>query len=846
MNKNFLKLIKLLVLKNIKQEKFLTFLSIIGIALGIGLFVSIKVASDRAISSFESDIRAMSPYAKYEVFDISGIDFNEQIYKEIIELEEESFPVLKTFGYIPDLKETVDINGIYSVKAFRFLNLPLDKKIDIESFFRELNAILITKKFAKRYSLQKGDILRPLVYDREYTLKVVDIIDSNSIITNTVIMDIGNFQEYFNKIGHLTRIDIATDEKTADNIKNILPFNLKIEKKEEIFKNQKSLIASFRYNLQFISLVAILVGIFLLYNTVFISVVKRRTEIGILRGLGADKKTIVMLFIIQGMVVGFIGSVIGISLGQLAAYFSVIAVEKTISTMYSTISISDYMITKNDAFMALLLGMLVSLVASAIPSYEASKIRPNETSREGSFEGKYKGYWKIFAAIGILFVLSGFILSYIDYIYTPFDFPIFAYLGILFIIAGFTFISPFYLSVILRAIKKPSEKIFRSTGKITLGDMRGNNYRFSVALMSVAISSALIIALLTLIFSLRASLERWINQYIVADVYIKPASCKSNYCFYPMSEEVVEMVRSFPEVAGVDKFRALQLKLFGKKVIAGFADIEVKRKYSVKRYFDREYDEILKEMESNEKVAGISDYLSIKYGLKKNDFIELDTHGGKEGFRINDISSSYPTTSGYIYIDRKWLKKFWGLDDTTQFSVYVKDGVDIDKFIHKLKERLLPFYSLEIMNNQELRQKIMGIFNKSFAITYAIELISIIVSLIGVINTLLALVFERKREISIIRYLGGSWKQIQNTLIFSAGIVGITGIFLGTILGPLISAIFIHVVNKISFGWEIHFQIPFFYLSVITLILFLTTLFAGFLPSKVARKIDPKRFISFE
>ncbi|MEW6215058.1 MAG: FtsX-like permease family protein, partial [Nitrospirota bacterium] len=289
----------------------------------------------------------------------------------------------------------------------------------------------------------------------------------------------------------------------------------------------------------------------------------------------------------------------------------------------------------------------------------------------------------------------------------------------------------------------------------------------------------------------------------------------------------------------------LQLELFSRKVIAAFADVEVKRKYSGIKYFDREQEERLKEMENSKKV-GISDYLSTKYGLKRGDTIELKTPKGKETFTINDIFSSYSTTSGFIYIDRKWLKEFWGLDDATQISIYVKKGVDINQFIHKLKERLLNQYSLEIMNNKELRERVLNIFNKSFAITYAIELISIIVSLIGVINTLLALVFERKREISIIRFLGGSWKQIQHALILSAGIVGITGIFLGTIMGPLMSIIFIHVVNKISFGWEVHFKIPFLYLSFVTMILFLTTLSAGLIPSKVARRIDPKRFISFE
>lgn len=377
------------------------------------------------------------------------------------------------------------------------------------------------------------------------------------------------------------------------------------------------MVASFRYNLQFVSLIAILVGIFLLYSTVFISVVKRRTDIGILRGLGTDKSTIIMLFTVQGIFLGFIGSMVGIAFGQLAAYFSVIAVEKTISTMYSTVSISDYLITKHDALMALILGLFVSLLASAIPAYESSKIRPSESSREGSFEGKYRGYQKIFTIAGVFCVFCGATLSYIDYRYTPYEFPVLAYMGILLIIAGFTFISPLYLSTILKIIRRPSEKLFKAIGKITLGDMRGNIYRFSVALMSVAISSALIIALFTLIFSFRNSLQGWINKYITADVYIKPLSCKSNYCFYPVSEDVVGIVKSFPEVEGVDKFRALQLELFGKKVVAGFADVEVKRKYSGRRYFDSKYEKILKEMESNERIVGISDYLSIKYGLKK-------------------------------------------------------------------------------------------------------------------------------------------------------------------------------------------------------------------------------------
>jgi putative ABC transport system permease protein len=197
-------------------------------------------------------------------------------------------------------------------------------------------------------------------------------------------------------------------------------------------------------------------------------------------------------------------------------------------------------------------------------------------------------------------------------------------------------------------------------------------------------------------------------------------------------------------------------------------------------------------------------------------------------------------------MDRKWLREYWGLDDATQLAVYLKEGADTGRFVQRLEQALSGKYALEIMDNDELRKKVINIFDKTFSITYAIELISIIVSLIGVLNTLLALVLERKREISILRYLGGTWEQVKHMLILSAGMVGIAGIVLGTVMGFLMSVIFIQVINKISFGWEIHFRIPFLYLSIVALVLFLTTLSAGLLPAKVARKTDPRRFISFE
>ncbi len=845
--KNKIKLIKLLLIRNLKEEKFLTFLSIFGVSLGIALFIAVSIASNRAVDSLKTDITAVNPYAKYQIISKYGIDFKENVYEKVLKLEENSFPVLKTVIYFPEIKELTQIYGIDTVKTLKYMDIKIKTK-EFLDFYENLNAVFVPESFLEKNHLKIGDKLNAVIYDKEYSLKIVGIYQSD-INSDKVFMDIGNFQELFSKTGYLSFIDLQTDEISKIKSLPILKKNgLSVEEKQKLIKNQQSIIASFNYNLKFISFVAVLVGIFLLYNTIFITVVKKRTEIGILRSIGTGKKTILFLFTTQGIILGFFGSIFGILLGQILAYFSVNAVEKTLSTVYSAVSVSNYFISLSDVLNALALGLSVSFIASIIPAYEATKIKPAETSREGSFETRYKDKYKFVALAGFLLVFSGLGLSVYEYYKIPFSFPFLSYLGVFFLLIGFTCLTPLFLKIFIVIFKGTIAKLFKSIGIITIGDIEGNIYRFSVAVMSIAISTALIFSMVVLIFSFRNSLKTWLDESLTADIYIKPASCLSNFCYYPLSDNVVNIVESLPEIEDIYKFRAIQVKVKNSTAIAGFTNSEVMKKYFRVEYLDRkDREKALDELKENQEVA-VSEYLRKIYGFKRGDKITLDTMEGKKDFIVNGVFLSYSTTSGLLILDRKWLKKYWKLDDVTQLSLFLKEGVDSKEFENKLKSILIKNgnYSLEILNNKEIRKKIFKIFDRSFAITYAIEFIAIIISLIGIANTLLAFVIERKREISIIRYLGGSWKQIKGVLILSAGISAVSGIFLGFILGFLISIIFIKVVNQISFGWVVTYQIPFLFLFLLTIILFVSTTLAGFFPSTIAKKIDPKRFISFE
>jgi putative ABC transport system permease protein len=839
----FLKLLNRLVFRTIRQEPFLTVLSVVGVALGIGLFMGVNSASDRAVRSFETNINNINSASVWQISDASGIDFREEIYPRVKSIAWQSRPVLVTNAYLPESRESIDLYGVSVAQTMAFSGADSGMKGEFEDFFKTRNGVAVTRRFGETHHLQRGDSFDVYAYNKRYRLTVVSLIDSAALPEYVAFMDLGNFQEYFNRIGELSRIDIAASDEQAAQIGRILPPNLVIEKKSTVLENQKALLNGFRLNLRFVTFLAVLVGVFLLYNTIFISVVKRRTEIGILRALGTGRLTVLALFTMQGMALGIGGSLLGIVFGRVVAWFSAIAVEKTVTQFYRFVAVPDSSLTGRDAVLALLLGTGASFLSSLGPAYESVHVKPSESWREGTFEQAHRERQTIYSMTGAALILAAGLLVYVDYRLVPYRFPWLSYAGILLFILGCTLNSPAYLLFFLAGVQKPAVRLFRTTSRIALGDMRGSSHRFSLALMSVAVSSALIVAIMSSVYSLKTSLTAWIDTYVSADIYIKPSSCASNFCFYPLAPGIVNAVERLDGVEEIEKFRALQIDFRGRKIIAGFGNSDLLSKHRL-GISDRERER-LKRLASHREVL-ISEYLRVAYHLNPGDVIELPTPKGRIPFVVNNASISYSTMSGFMYLDRRWLKEYWGLDDATQIGIYLKKGVDAGSAIARFRGMLGNRSALNISNNRELRDSVLRIFDRSFAITYTIEAIAITISLIGVVNALLILVLERKREIAVLRYLGADWADIRRIMFVSAGMIGVAGILAGWIMGWAISLVITHVINKISFGWEVAFRMPFQQLSLLMLLLFLATLLAGFAPATIARKIDPKAFISFE
>ncbi|MDY6822027.1 MAG: FtsX-like permease family protein, partial [Deferribacterota bacterium] len=464
-----------------------------------------------------------------------------------------------------------------------------------------------------------------------------------------------------------------------------------------------------------------------------------------------------------------------------------------------------------------------------------AKAKPIEATLPDIVEINYARLYRLAFIFGVFLALIGLFISIYEYISKPFNYPFLSYIGVFLIIFGFTFVAPLYLKGVLGVVEKFIKVAFKFVGVIATGDIRGSLHRFSVALISVMISSALIISFFILIHSFEKNLTDWIDKNLNFDVFIKASSCSSNFCFTPLSKKLIGILEDFDEVEDVNKFRVLRGYYRDRPVLLGFGNEDIVKKHT---------DHVINLGIRKKKELAASEYFRIKYGIEVGDYMNISTPMGKIRFRVREIFKSYSTTTGFLVFDRYWLKKLWSLDDATQLNIYLKKGASTKEFIDKLKSNIPKNLNVDIYDNKSLKKRVLQIFDRTFAITYAIQIIAFIISLIGMINTIFTVIVEKFRSISILRYIGCSYKKIKLIFITSASVVGFAGIIIGALLGAIISFIMIKIVNIVSFGWTIDIFIPFISILGLLFLLYVTIIISVFLPISYIKKIDVKESIN--
>jgi putative ABC transport system permease protein len=912
----YFRLFKQFILRALAREKLRSSFTALGVALGVGVMIAIRLANASALDSFKAATEAIAGETSIQILGAAG-RFDEMKLRELGWLREygQMSPVIEGYGLTnfqdsgfriedsedattssnqtsnsklqpskassqtqssvlnpqssPGSGEFIQILGVdilrdRSLRRYQLLQLDGSEKPpttrDFLLLLTDPQSIIVSEKFARKNHLSLGDPLALIIGDRQTEFVIRGLLrnegPARALDGNFALMDIAAAQLAFNRLGFLDRLDIklkaefSVDRAEAE-IANRLPAGLRVARPSSSYNQIEKMIAAFHFNLSALGSIAFLVGLFLIYNTISISVISRRQEIGTLRAIGTPRRLVLALFLGEAVLLSILGTTIGLGLGRLMANAAVRATATTVDTFYiataASESASRHALTLMDVLLAFALALPLALCAAALPALEASRVRPVEAMRGAErLARSFHPSRKAPAAALALFAI-GFLFTRFDTVY---GLPVFGYLAALVFMFAGALLVPWTLLLACRLISRLSAKVRLPFGKRNLqveaklasANLRGAIPRVSISVAALAVSLAMMVAISIMIGSFRETVTYWIDQSLVADMYARPVTRTSTAMESEIADEALAMFQSDTAVDAVYTYTSQSLTYQGSLISLGSGDFSVFAKHGrllFKAPADGR-DKILGAIAKDEVV--VSESFALLFKKRVGEIIELPTATGAHPFTIVAIFYDYASNRGTVVMDTATHANYFNRVKPASISIYLKEGADVEAVRDRLAQTVGRRFQLLITTNSTIRSEIIRIFDSTFAITYALELIAIVVAGLGVISTLITLILERGDELLMLSFLGSSRAQIRRMIVIEALLIGCVSEALGALIGGLLSAVLIYVINVQSFGWTIQFHFPALFLLQSALVIMLVTTIAGLYPASRAAKLGGLRF----
>ena len=846
-----------LILRPVLRDPFRMIITILGVAIGVAVFLSIQLANRQTLRSFEESVDLVLGRAD-AIVHAEGMAFDEKYFQELSHVRKlvKFYPVIEGYGVELKTGQVVEILGTdllqdSGIRDFSIKTLEKDLK-GLLPLIMDPKGIVLPEKFIPGTNFKPGDKINFLINGIEKTFNVNAILENKGLARalngNFALMDIAAAQWAFGRIGKLDRIDIEFKRKEnfasmREKLSEVLPDFLRVDRPERKNRQVEKMLRAFQYNLTALSFVALIVALYLIYNMVALSVVRRRAEIGTLRAIGATPLLVASIFFVEAGIIGAAGSVIGVWLGKYLAQFSLDAVSVTVNNLYTPSYVTEVDFNWLQSWPYLLLGVGLSLVSALIPAIDASRTSPTTVMRRGSYDLKiFRGDRRL-----TLLAITSFAMAGIFSLLPPIGgFPYFGFLAVFFVIMGVSFLSPSALLAGRDLLRGICKKYFGGEGFLACMNLSQNIGRNSLAISSLAIAFMMIISMSIMVHSFRQTVIVWIGQTLKADLFVRVAGGRDIDYQYTLPGGRVEDIRKISGVAAVDLFRAQDISYNDKLAVLGSGDFEALSRYgNLVIKSGPTAQELFAQMVGQDR-AIISESFALKHEVGVGDSLFMETPNGSAKLQVVAVYYDYSRERGYIIIDRSIFIKYYGDTDVNSFVIYLSNKNEIENVRQELLKTLGADYNLVIRSNPELKKNVLEIFDKTFAITYSLEIIAGGVALLGLFNTLIALILERKREIGIIRFIGGFQDQVKRMVLIESGILGLIGSIMGVAAGGIVSYILIFVINKQSFGWTIQIHFPYIFVLFSLILFWVVSLIAGLYPARLAVRLNPKEAVRVE
>jgi putative ABC transport system permease protein len=803
-------------LRHLTRHPWQIGLSIVGIALGVAVALSIDLANESVRRSFSVFAASMAGRATHQIVGgPSGIP--ESVYQRL-RLEaghRRSAPVVERHLAAPDLPGTTfHLLGVdpFAEAPFRsFLGPgPAPSLDDLSTLLAGPGAVLIARETARRLGLRAGDPLTVRVGSSRRQLTMAgELVPRDTLsaraLESTLLADIATAQEVLGEVGRLSRIDLILSDGPAGDTEQarlaaLLPPGSSIGRAGTRAAAVEQMTRAFAINLTALSLLALVVGMFLIYNTMTFAVVQRRELIGVLRALGVTRCEIFGVVLGEATLIGLVATSVGLPLGILLAHGMVRFVAQTVNDLYVTLAVRELALPPLSLARAALLGLAGTLLATLAPAFEATATTPRAALHRSILEGRSRWAAPRLALVGIGVLAGGALLL------LPARAPIaLAYTAVFAILLGTALLTPWATVLLMTMIRSPMGRLFGLAGRMAAGSVIAALSRTAVALAALMIAVATTMGVGIMIGSFRQTVVRWLDSTLHSDVYVSPPSLVSNRPDATLEPALVGRLVSTPGLARVNTNRTVRVEAAGGPVPLVVLDVDARAvgRLSVVR---GEVSAILTPFMKGGGVI-VSEPLAYHRNLGVGSRVRLRTDRGERDFPVAAVVRDYGSTEGVVMMSRAVYEEFWDDRAVSALGLVAAPGVDAEVLLAALRRAAGPDQEVMIRSNRALRAASLEVFERTFAVTIVLRLLVTVVAFVGVLSALMALGFERARELAVLRAQGFTPSQVWALVTVQSGLMGATAGLLAIPVGVALAVILVFVINQRSFGWTLELEL---------------------------------------
>ncbi|MFK7995239.1 MAG: FtsX-like permease family protein [Granulosicoccus sp.] len=790
-------------------------LSMLGIVLGVGIVTAVLVTNNSSQKAFALSTEALYGRTTHQLSGAHGLDQNEyvKLRKQFSHLP--MAPVIA--GHVAIGDRVYSLLGLdpFAEALFNRLGTTISSATqDGESLSEpddlpaltllQSNALIVSKDSAQNHGLPIGGLVTLKVggEDHEALLAATYVSANPAATAGLIVGDIAFVQELLSRGNKIDRVDLILDDKQVQVLSAAIPANLQLTPALSRTQTMRAMTRGFHINLTAMSLLALVVGAFLIHNTMTFAVVQRRELFAIKRITGITARTVLYSILLEAALISTVASLAGIVLGYFLSSALIRLTTRTINDLYFVLHVQEIWFSPWLIATGLVLGVGSSVLAASLAAMDAAATSPVQARQRSLLEERTHKLLPIMAFGGLMLMLVGVLLSIL-----PVQSLIVGFIALMLIIMGYGLIIPWSVYAITRSLKPWLDKLGVGMS-LAAGGIYRNISRTGLAIAALSIAVSATFGVDVMIGSFRSTVDQWLSTTLQSDIYVTAPKAVSTENARFLASDSLQLAKAIEGVRSVSSGRSLDTR-----TSVGAIEMLVVQSHDET---DQGFELIGKSLDKpwrlwqNNQALMISEPLATKHGLQSGD--TLDVFTSKDGFLSFDVVAvfrDYGSSHGKLLMARPVFDRYWDAPGIGSLGILLEGTANDEDVIKALRLQLSTTdQPLLVQSNTAIHRQSLIVFDRTFEVTRVLRWLTVGVAFVGIFSALLALHLERAREFAILRASGATRRRIVGVVLTQTMLMGLLAGTLSLPLGWMMSEVLIKVINVRSFGWSMQSIMP--------------------------------------